>query len=76
MDEVLTTAQIETQFESEWILVEDPQTDEALTVRRGKVRWHSKDRDEVYRKAVEQRLARFAVLYTGKIPQDAEVVLI
>lgn len=75
MDEVLTTAQIEAQFESEWVLVEDPQTDEALTVRRGKVRWHSKDRDEVYRKAVELRLARFAILYTGKIPKDAAVIL-
>ena len=75
MDEVLTAAQIETQFESEWVLVEDPQTDEALTVQRGKVRWHSKDRDEVYRKAVELRLQRFAILYTGKIPKDAAIVL-
>ena len=75
MDEVLTAAQIETQFESEWVLVEDPQTDEALKVRRGKVRWHSKGRDEVYRKAVELRPSRFAILYTGKIPKDAAVVL-
>ena len=50
MDEVLTAAEIEKRFESEWVLIEDPQTDEALEVRRGKVRWHSKDRDEVYRK--------------------------
>jgi hypothetical protein len=75
MDEVLTTAQIEAQFESEWVLVEDPQTDEALQVRRGRVRWHSKDRDEVYRKAVELRPARFAILYTGKITEDSAVVL-
>lgn len=75
IDEVLTAAQIETQFESEWVLVEDPQTDDALTVQRGRVRWHSKDRDEVYRKAVELRLARSAILYTGKIPKDAAVVL-
>ena len=38
-------------------------------------RWHSKDRDEVYRKAVELRPPRFAILYTGKIPKDAAVVL-
>ena len=75
MDELLTTAQIGTQFESEWVLVEDPQTDEALNVRQGKVRCHSKDRDEVYRKAIELRLARFAILYTGKIPKDAAIVL-
>jgi hypothetical protein len=75
MDRVLTVAQIEAQFASEWILVEDPQTNDALEVQSGKVRWHSKDRDEVYRKAVELRPKRFAMLYTGKMPEDTAVVL-
>jgi hypothetical protein len=75
MDNVLTFAEIEAQFESEWILVEDPQTNDALEVQSGKVRWHSKDRDEVYRKAVELRPRRFAMLYTGKMPLDTAVVL-
>jgi hypothetical protein len=75
MQDVLTIAEIESQFESEWVLVEDPQTNEALEVESGKVRWHSKDRDEVYRKAVELRPKRFAMLYTGTIPKDTEIVL-
>jgi len=75
MDEILTVSQIEERFESEWVLVEDPQTSEALEVQSGKVRWHSKDRDEVYRKAVELRPKRFAVLYTGKMPQGTAIVL-
>lgn len=75
MDNILTAAQIEAQFESEWVLVEDPQTNDALEVESGKVRWHSKDRDEVYRKAVELRPKRFALLYTGKMPKDTAVVL-
>ena len=74
-DEVLTSAEIEARFDAEWVLVEDPETDEALTVRRGRVRWHSKDRDEVYRKAVQLRPSRFAILYTGRIPEDSAVVL-
>ena len=52
MDDILTIAQIEAQFASEWVLVEAPQTDDALEVQSGKVRWHSKDREEVYRQAV------------------------
>jgi hypothetical protein len=56
-------------------LVVDPQTNDALEVQSGKVFWHSKDRDEVYRKAVELRPKRFAVLYTGKMPKDTAVVL-
>jgi hypothetical protein len=75
MDEVLTVGEMESRFVGEWLLVEDPQTDEALEVRSGKVRFHSKDRDEVYRKAIELRPERFAVLYTGSIPKDAAVVL-
>ncbi len=75
MDEILTIAEIESQFQSEWILVEDPQTNEALEVQNGKVRYHSKDRDEIYRKAIELRPKRFAMLYTGTIPQDTAIVL-
>ena len=75
MADVLTIAEIEAKFESEWILIEEPQTNEALQVESGKVRWHSKDRDEVYRKAIELRPKRFAVLYTGKMPQDTAVAL-
>ena len=75
MEEVLTIAQVEAQFDSEWILVGDPQTNEALEVQSGKVLWHSKDREEVYRKAVELRPRRSAMLYTGKMPKDTAVVL-
>jgi hypothetical protein len=75
MDDSLTIAQIEAQFQSEWVLVEDPQTNEALEVQSGKVRWHSQDRDEVYRKAVELRPRRFALLSTGKMPKDTAIVL-
>ena len=75
MNDVLTVAEIEERFGSEWILIEDPQTNEALEVEAGKVRWHSKDRDEVIRKAVELRPKRFAVLYTGTIPENTEVAL-
>jgi len=74
-DKVITIAEIESQFESEWVLVEDAQTNEALEVLSGRVRCHSKDRDEVYRKAVELRPKRFAMLYTGTIPKDTAVVL-
>ncbi len=75
IDKVLTTAEIENQFEEEWILIEDPQTDAALEVQSGRVIWHSKDRDEVYRKAVELRPERFAMLYTGTMPDDTAIVL-
>ena len=41
----------------------------------GKVLFHSKDRDEVYQKAVALRPKRFAMLYTGAMPKDTAIVL-
>ena len=75
MDEILTIAQIEAAFDSEWVLIDDPRTDDALKVCGGTVRWHGKDRDEVYRRAVEFRPKRFAIVYTGKMPQGTAIVL-
>ena len=75
MEREMTIEEIESQFESEWVLVEAPQTNEALEVLSGQVLHHSKDRDEVYRKAVALRPKRCAILYTGEIPEDTVVVL-
>ena len=75
MDDILTIAQIEAQFASEWVLVDAPQTNEALEVQSGRVLWHSKDREEVYRQAVLLRPERFAILFTGKMPEDTAIVL-
>ena len=46
-----------------------------MTVHGGTVRWHDKDRDEVYRRAVEMRPKRFAIVYTGKMPEGTAIVL-
>ena len=75
MRKVLTIAEIETVYDSEWVLVEDPQTDETLEIVSGAVLCHSRDRDEVYRKAVELRPKRFAMLYMGEIPEHTAIVL-
>ena len=75
MSETISLAEIQKRFDSEWILLEDPETNDELKVKGGKVLWHSKDRDEVYRKAREFKPKHSAILYTGKLPQDAVIVL-
>jgi hypothetical protein len=75
MDEILTMAQIEARFDSEWVLIEDPRTDDALDVHGGTVLYHGKDREEVYRRVVEIRPKRFAIVYTGKMPSDTEIAV-
>lgn len=75
MSKIMTLSEIEDQFISEWILVEDPTTNDSLEVLKGKVTFHSKDRDEVYRKAIELRPKDFAILYTGSIPENTAIIL-
>ena len=75
MEKVMTNAEIESEFDSEWVLVVEPETNEQLEVVKGKVVHHSKDRDGVYRKAIAVRPKRFAILYTGEIPEGSEVVV-
>ena len=75
MNQQMTIEEIEARFDSEWVLIEDPQTDEKLKVLGGRVLHHSRDRDEVYRKAVSVRPKRSAIVYTGEIPEETAVVL-
>ena len=76
MGEVLTLAEIYAQFDSEWVLVGDPKTTEDLEVESGTILAHSKDRDEVYRKAIEVPAPkRLAVLYTGPMPKHVALNL-
>ena len=75
MSELMSLTEIQTQFKSEWILVEDPETTESLEVKGGRVLWHSKDRDEVYRKGRELAPKSSAILYTGTMPEDSAIIL-
>lgn len=75
MAEVLTVAEITARFADEWVLIESPETDEYAKVKAGKILYHSKNRDEVYRKAVELKPSYFAMLYTGDMPKNTAIVL-
>ncbi len=75
MARLLTITEVESQFDAEWVLIGDPVTNESLELQAGRVLYHSKDRDEVYRKAVQLRPKRFAMHYTGEMPENTAIVL-
>jgi len=75
MNETMGMAEIEAQFDSEWVLLENPVTTKNLEVKSGTVLYHSKDRDEVYRKARELRPKHSAIVYTGQLSDEAVIVL-
>jgi hypothetical protein len=71
----LNLSEIYSLFPGEWVLLEDPQSTSSLEVSGGKVLWHSKDRDEVYRKARLLAPRHSAIIFTGRLPDDVAVVL-
>ena len=73
--DTITYEEIKARFESEWVLIGSLETDEALNIRRGTVLHHSKDREEVYGRALSLRPSRSAVIYTGAKPEDTAIVL-
>jgi len=75
MSDLQTIEQIQSEFPSEWVLIEEPQTDEGTRLQGGRVVFHSINRDEVHRKAVELRLPHFAVRFLGSMPENTALVL-
>jgi hypothetical protein len=76
MDQVLTVEEIKTRYDSEWVLLGDPDVSASREVLGGKLLFHSKDRDEVYRKLGELRPGKSAILYTGpQVPEGTAIIL-
>jgi hypothetical protein len=70
--QVMTREEIYEKFDSEWVLVGDPETEENLLLIRGRVLWHGTDKDEMYRAIDELSTPwRLATLYTGRISEEA-----
>jgi hypothetical protein len=73
---VMTIEEINESFDSEWVLVDQPEVDEVLRVQRGTVLWHGKDKDELHRvvRAIPEPFS-LAILYTGRLRDDIEYLI-
>jgi hypothetical protein len=74
--QIMSAEEINSTFESEWVLLGDPEVEENLIVKRGKVLWHGKDRDELHRKVRELDPRVAAILYTGRVPREGEEIIL
>jgi hypothetical protein len=76
MDQLMTIAEIESRFRDEWVLVQSPETNDQLEVVKGRVRCHSRNRDEIDQAMLEQQPPRrFAILFTRSTPDNKVYVL-
>ena len=74
MTEILTMAEIEERYPDLWVLIDDPQTDEQMHVLSGRVVLASKFKPHIYAKAIELKLKRGAIRYTGQFPKGVWVL--
>ena len=75
MDKVMSWKEIEETFDSEWVIIEDPELTHSRDIVQGKVIFHSKDEAEVHDKAMELLRMRHAIIYIGGTPAGWELVL-
>jgi hypothetical protein len=57
------------------VLLADPEFDEQGEVTRGRVLYHSPDRDEFDRRSLDHRVPRAAVIFTGEIDPEMAFIL-
>ena len=76
-DEILTMDEIQRRFDSEWVLIADPETDQFHKVLAGKVVYHNSDRRVFDREVLklDPHPSDFAVFFTGKTPEGVSYLL-
>ena len=78
MPQEMTIEEIEAQFDGQWILIADPETDQYNRVIRGTVVFHSFDRDEMDAYFLAQRggpIYSWASFYVGEMAEGMKVLL-
>ena len=73
--DVLTLDQIKERYAPDWVLIVEPIVEEGPRLLGGRVAFHSPDRDEVYRKAIELRPGDFALRCLDERPSDVVLIL-
>lgn len=66
MPDILSMSEIEKRYDGEWVLLDELQHGAHQSITAAHVLFHSKDRDELDRKALELRPPHCAVLYIGR----------
>jgi hypothetical protein len=72
---ILTKQQIIDQFPDEWVLIDEPEFDDALEVTCGRVAFHSGNKNDIYKADRSLQLKKAAYLFTGNVGINKTYVL-
>lgn len=74
MKKTLTMEEIKQQYPNLWVLIEYTKLDADLNIVRGSVVETAATEDEIYQKLLNAEVQRFAVEYTGELPEMALIL--
>lgn len=72
---IVTWEEIQHRFDGEWVLLEDPITDERMEILSGTLLCHSKDRAEIDAESMRLRPRSSAIVYVGEPSYDSDEVI-
>ena len=75
LGKVLSMGEMEVELGGQWVLLEDPFTDEYMRPIGGRLLWHTPNRKNLHEKAMELSPKSAAFWYIGPLPQDKEYFL-
>jgi hypothetical protein len=73
--EPISMKEIEKLYDRQWVVLGEVESDRYSRIKRAKVLWHGKSRDQSDKKAFEFRPKQGAVLYIGEWPKDVGFIL-
>jgi hypothetical protein len=75
MGRILSLADMQEQYDGEWLLIAYTELDEDMQPIAGEVITHSPDREVVYRELLRQRGKSVAIEYVGTVSEDLATAL-
>lgn len=63
------------KYNNEWVLIADPVYDKANKIKKGRVIFHSEDRERIDKAMLEAGENNIAIKYLGAIDKDLSVIL-
>jgi hypothetical protein len=71
---ILTMEEIRQKYPNQWVLIEYAELDDDLNIVRGEVVETASTKDEIYEKLLNAKVMRFAIEYTGQLPEMAFIL--
>ncbi len=71
---ILTMEEIKQNYPNQWVLIEYSELDDDLNIVRGEVVETASTKDEIYEKLLNAKVTRFAIEYTGQLPEMAFIL--